>query len=768
MEDYARKNSTTASNDGNGNGTVRQVARIAVITVAVLAALAIARFCPSRGDVFFTGLDDSALCALARGYSLGLPLRYHDEAFASVPAAVRPKIIYRPILSRKTHDLAHEIETDTFIAKPFFQPFCPLQRAFLPGLPVVLALALLAGMALWAAPRRTSGALAAAAGLAVATMLLTPWPAHFCLSPFSEGMATLLAALALSLSFRAPRRSGAAYAAFGAAEGLLLGLSVTFHQTLSVCAMPIAAFAVLRAGRPRHALFLAIGALVGIAPLAWSTKCVAAPYGDFLSLSGLREMIAVSPDIRTIAIGLTALVPLAALLAAASFSPRLRALAARPKAGATAAALGCATAALALVAACVIPGTRAALLHDRDGLVFAIPAIAALCAAAFARRRPSACFIVATLSAAALPFLKVQGNEVHIGLWSLRRSMPFLTLLPLAAYYAAFDTEGASGSIGRWLRRAATALVPICAAIQMLSMPLAYGGGGECGASELIGSIESSMRPDALYLFARIPDSTSIAAAPGHEAFGLNDLASNALEHDKVVDWLRDEAKRRPVYVVALDAIPAPIAENGIVLCPDGDPILGEVRRTTGGSFGTAKVTTTPRTFAFLRVHSADAKEGAAALRGGSALRPGLALPFGMAKGGWDVPRRGKPGRWTCDGAAFWGPVPAPGETVEIAISASWWTRDGQDAPQQTLRLETPYPCSESSVADMTLKPCKDFQPGTWRVTRPADDATILPATALYRIRAAERYDERGFPPALAACFESLSFRLAGEPPPEQ
>ena len=758
MEDNAPPSSTATSRIDSGKCSVRRIARIAAIAAAIVAALAIARFCPSRGNVVFTGLDDSALCALARGYSRGLPLRYRDEAFASVPEAVRPTITYRPILSRKTHDLAHEIETDTFIAKPFFQPFCPLQRAFLPGLPVALALAILVGMALWAAPRRTLGALAAAAGLALAVALLTPWPAHFCLSPFSEGMATLLAALALSLSFRAPHKSGTACVAFGATEGLLLGLSVTFHQTLSVCALPIAAFAVLRAGRPRHALSLAIGAAAGVAPLVWSTKRVAAPYGDFLSLAGLRYMIAVSPDIRTIAIGLTALVPLAVLLVAASFSPRLRALAARPQAGVAAAILGCTTAALALAAACAMPGTRAALLRDSDGLRFAVPALVALCAAAFARRRPSACFIVAALATAALPFLKVQGNEVHVGLWSLRRSMPFLTLLPLAAFYAAFDAEGATWRIGLWLRRAAVALVPLCAAVQLFSMPLAYGGGSEWGAPELIGWVENTMRPDALYLFARIPDSTSIAATPGHEVFGLNDAASNSLGHSAVVDWLRDEAQRRPVYVVALDAIHAPIAENGIVLCPEGDPIWNKVLRTAGGSFGTARVTGTKRTFAFLRACPADTKEGIAALRSGTALQPGLALPFGMAPGGWDVPRRDKPGRWACDGAAFWGPVPAPGESVEIAFSASWWTRDGLDAPPQELRLEAPFPCSASSATEVELKPGREFQKGTWRVTRPADDTTVLPATALYRIRAKERYDERGFPPALAACFESISF----------
>ena len=38
----------------------------------------------------------------------------------------------------------------------------------------------------------------------------------------------------------------------------------------------------------------------------------------------------------------------------------------------------------------------------------------------------------------------------------------------------------------------------------------------------------------------------------------------------------------------------------------------------------------------------------------------------------------------------------------------------------------------------------------------PASDADPRPPSGLYRLRAAERYDERGFPPALAAQVRGL------------
>ena len=52
---------------------------------------------------------------------------------------------------------------------------------------------------------------------------------------------------------------------------------------------------------------------------------------------------------------------------------------------------------------------------------------------------------------------------------------------------------------------------------------------------------------------------------------------------------------------------------------------------------------------------------------------------------------------------------------------------------------------------EAVLEPRDDWSHVVLRATRDPADAETLPATGLYRIRAAERYDEKGFPPALAA-----------------
>ena len=94
------------------------------------------------------------------------------------------------------------------------------------------------------------------------------------------------------------------------------------------------------------------------------------------------------------------------------------------------------------------------------------------------------------------------------------------------------------------------------------------------------------------------------------------------------------------------------------------------------------------------------------------------------------------------------GPAPKPGKTVEASLDAQWWTRDGTNAPPQRLRLETPFP---GESAEAVLDPSNGWSKVVLRATRAPDDEVPAPATVFYRIGAAEYYDEKGFPPALAA-----------------
>ena len=712
---------------------------------------------PLPGEVLFTGLDDSAQSMLARSIARGAPLVFHDDAFAAVPPEVRPALLYRPGLPRRTRDLAHQLDPATLAARPFFQPFLPWQRAHLPFLPLALGFAVVLVLSFYAIAgtywsRMTLFALLQMIAIVTAAIFLVPWVPRFAFGPFAEGPATLLAATALALAFVA----GGSPAA-GAAIGLCLGLAATFHPTLAVFAAPVALFAVLRRGAWRHTLALALGALAGLAPLVWSTLRVTAPYGNFLSPATLRAMIAASPDIRALAVALAAAVALGIVGLALAHAPRLRAAMARPRVRTAAAAACGAAVALAVAAALRHPAARLALSRDLDGIALALPPLAAAVWMTLRSRRPATCALVAGCALASLPLLVVQGQEVHVGIWSLRRSLPPFALLTLAAFFGALEpapeeSGGSAATSGLWRRRAQgrlrwTLLLFVCSVASGVRTSAAALGGREAGALSLARAVEARMRetPGALFLFDRFGQGAPFAALPGAEAFGLNDAIVKSLGHGGVAAWLRDECARRPVYVVACSHAAVPTLDDGIALVPEGEPVRGTVSRVDGKTFATAREVSRDLSFAFLRVRPA--------ARGDTTAIAPADSPFGLAPGAWDEPRRGKPGRWACDGAAFFAPVPEPGGTVEVALDASWWTRAGTNAAPQRLRLEPPF---AGEAAEVALEPSPDFRTVVLRATRAASDADPRPPSGLYRLRAAERYDERGFPPALAAQIRGL------------
>ena len=727
-------------------------------TIALCAA--VARFLPAVGSVQFTGLDDSAQCILARAFHNGVPLRRDDRGFAAVPEKVRPHLLYRPAAHRLTRDLAWQVDPNSFEARPFFQPFLPLQRAFLPGFPTLLALAALA--LAW----RAGGALCAV-GCAGA-FFATPWPTRFCFGPFAEGPATLLCATGLSLA-----AAGASGGGLGRAPafctGLLLGLGVTFHPTLGAAALPITAFAAFVASSGAALALGALGAALGLCPLVLSTAFVTAPYGNFLHPATLRAMLAGSADIRALGVALATMAPLTALLAAATRAPKLRAAAHHPtfRNAATAAAALAITAALA--AAIRNPSALRAIEADFDALAPALPAFGTLLALAIARRRPAFCFLVAALVLSSLPFLAIQGNETNVGIWSLRRSLPPALLVPFAAVLTLFTREtkkcGNTAPAPSWRtpRVVAAAVLAATAAFQIARHPPAYSTGAEKGARELVEHLDARLPDGALCLFERIFTAAPLAAGKREkrDVFGLNDGTANALAHEPVAEWLTAECKRRPVLVVALREVEAPIFDNGVALLPRTETVTEETRRVYGKSFGTAEEQKTTRSFSLLTAAPATSPEAAGAFAAaGATILPGQPLPFGLAPGAWAPPKQGKRGRWACDGAAFFAPPLPPGVPFEVEMSAVWWTSAGTNAPAQRLWLEClgddGAPVLETEALALAPSP----KPRLLRWTIPSPPPA---GTCRWRLRAAVPGSERGWPERLAASVESIRFAaLAG------
>ena len=768
-ESFAELRATLASEPRRVRLRAKALGWAFLAAVAAFALFGLSRGHPS-GDVLFTGLDDSAQTALSRSIAAGAPLVYADDAFAAVPRRVRRSLLYRPSARRKTRDLAHQVNRRTCEARPFFQPFLPWQRAHLPQLPLALFFAAWCFATLWGLvgsgwPGFTLFALVQGILMTVAGIFLVPWIGRFALGPYAEGPATGFAAVALVLSFLLSG-TGRPRPRASAATGLCLGLAATFHPTLALYAVPIALFDVVRNGSWRCTLALALGAAAGLAPLVWSTLRICAPYGNFLDPAALRRMVAGNADIRVVAAALALAVLAGAVLLALAHLPRLRAAMDLPRARAAVALAAGAAILLAATAAWLHPAAHRALAADRDGILLALPPVAAAAAMALWFRRPATCALLAGFALAALPFFVVQGQEVHVGLWSLRRSLPPFALIPLAATLGAFQVAGDEvESRALFVRRARmrrlwVLLAFACAVVQGVRLSGASLDGGEKGADALRFAVESRMRADGLYLFDYFPHAVPFAWRPGTAVFGLNEDVAKSLRHDRVVRWLRKQSKKRPVFVVSSTPARGTVLESGVALVPEGDPVEGTVSRVDGRTFGTAKTVERKISLSFLRVRPAE--------RGDATELLFRHAPFGLA-GGWDGPRRGKPGRWARVGAGFWGPVPEPGGSAEIEIETAWTPPPGADWPEQTLRVIPPW---DNAPVDLPVRAGEGRQVLRATLARPADDGARIRPTALWRLSTDRPYDPAahglgGYPPDLVAPIYRIRIVPAGPGHPD-
>lgn len=722
------------------------------------------------GEVLFTGLDDSCYSMLARAGRDGLLRPVRDAVFETVPEDVRPDLLYRPAAARKTRDLAHQLSDAA--SRPFFQPFLPIQRTFLPRLPLALALAVFAAVAFGpgrgSRPASAAGRAALAACGAAGAATLTPWHSpHYLAGPFAEGPATLFAALAMALSF-APGGG----AARGAASGFALGLSAAFHPTLAAYAVPVAAFSVMRSGRPRHAFALAAGAAAGLAPLVWSTTCVTAPYGNFLSPRELAEMVRGSRDIAALAAALGLAVPAALAFAAAALVPRARRFFGRGGVRTAVAAASALAVAGAAAAVAALPAASAGFARTAPSLAWSVPFFAAALALALAKRRGAACALVALCAWAAVPFFVVQGQEVHVGTWSLRRSLPPVVLCSLAVACAALERasprDGARfAAVAAALGRVVVALAAACGCVSAFATParLAFvppRGDAEFreAVSARAGAIAAREGAEPLLLFDSFRFGAPFASEPGRAAFCLSDAVTRRAFPARVAGWLAAEARAgRPAYVVASLARDLPIAEDGFSLVPEGAPVRGVLSRADGKGWDRVCVSGREVEAAFLRV----APDGPDAPRRFALDFSAYdALPFGL-RGGWAMPRRGKPGRWACDGAAFCAPVPLPGGVVEIELEASWTPPPEAGGAAQVLRLVPPFPCD--GPVEAALAPGRRGGTLRFAARRAPDDAGARGASGVWTLRAARTFDAKGFPRRLAAQVFRIESALRPELP---
>jgi len=729
-----------------------------------LAAAAGAFLCSARHEGLFSGLDPDAYAILSEDFGAGLPMVGRDQTFSRIPGPIARNFLFDRV-SRPTRDRAYQLfkssAGDGFVRRPFYMPAFPLAAAgsglgrdFVPVASALFLLTLLLGVARSAGAR---GLFAACAVLAV-----TPYPAWFFRGDFAECAASIPILSCLASAIARPFRKPVSYAIAGFATTFPLAL----HLTALLLAGPVAlwllwaATAPGGAGRLRRACALAAGAAAGAAPLWTFTRFVCAPYGDWTRLSELRARLFSATEHTAMAAALCVIAALVVAAGAIVSSARLRRAASKLAARAPLAAYA-ALSMLPALALAAMPGPIGGKF--RLALCFAVKSVRApgivLAALAFAslRRAPRRMAVLATLFCwLSCVFLLVFGVEAWpthspaTGVWGFRRLLPPVLAFAALASFSLPALLRASGPswLPATLRRRAPVFAGVALAVAAIVNPLrsrtAYfatdGRGSDGFVANMRGELDATGAD--IIVFDYFPHSVPFAAG-GRPVVGL--ARHGYGNWGAVSDWLAGlVAEGSNVWFVSSYALPA--GELGFSF---GEPRQFVLRqeKVVSKSFLDAETRAAVSTNTLARL---------------VAPRPAQRLffdrsPVGL-RGPWAPARRG--GLWSRNGAGFVGPLPQPGEPVEVEFDIEWTPPENGPA-RQLVSVDFP---GNAYVAALRVETGRHVVRTSFVSDRP------LPEMGVYTIKAPRPFDPgafglRGFPDDLGVVFRGVSMRRIVQAP---
>ena len=743
------------------------------------SALAAVFFMSNPHRDVFTGLDVARYRKMADDYSNGRSLKGRDAAFAQVPETVRPSLFCYEGPERPTRDGISQLNLDDCETVPFFAPLLPLAAAggAALGLPCDLFAPLIA--TLWAfcifGRAAARGGIRWAA-LALALLFATPWPAWFLRGFFAEAAGAAMLGAAISCRAFAPRGNdsdgdgssgiaGKQLTLERFVAGLLLGLAVSFHITLCVIAAPIAFCIVLRDGKWRGTLALALGGAAGCLPLLLITKFVCQPYGDFFNPAWLGHMLK-NPVIAAVAMAFAAAAVFGCAALAFAHNRRARNFfdAGAKRAGLVSAICICCVFALPFAAGGIL---REGAAETFDGVRWAAPVFAA---AAFlflrgGKTSTSAKLLLAFLCAASLPFLFIKGSEIAVGIWSQRRFAPIVTSI-VSLLSCAAGEFGATEKSSAIKTRAAAIAAPLLLLLATLANIAAFlpaytvanGRGGkkitdfmEDALSRLAPNAAAPLAPNApLTLFDYMPHSIPYQQLD-RLLFGMPNAAGNALGHAGVFAWAAEQARERPLQIVSSYHPSASLVEDGVWLRREA-AIDAEWATARAKSFHqisrhaerirNAVYSAVPFD-AGNRIHAAQEK-----IFDGGPL--GLRAPWGRAARG---------GVWSRQGSGIIGALPPPGGEVKIEIKASWFPPE-PDWTAQTLIITPPF-----DAPPLELSINGEAATASGVIKRASGGADAPPFTGVYRLAVARpyapsAYGDRGYDSDLGVAIESIAIQI--------
>ncbi len=701
----------------------RESSRAARIGLAALGLLGAGFLLARPHDDSFTGLDNMTYRHLAHAFLEGRGFHDPDTVLAEVPPELRESfLLHRGPVGRPTRDRVFSLSGWQKVeTKPFFMPTLPLAAAAQSPVLAPERFVPLVGALWWTLVLAAGFAAGGGWGLAavVALALGTAWPAFFLRGFYAEGVGTMLIGAVVAAAAVRPLRGGMA-----ALAGFALGMSVGYHPTMVVLAVPVGLALLLERRDGKTFAGVSAGMLAGFFPFWALTRWVCQPYGDWTRWEKLKRLIFLAPEHQAIALVVAVLAAASAVALWLGFRPAVRAWVRRTDGRMSP---------WGWLAVCAVPLALIAASPDwADGALgkgaaatwsgIRWPMAVLFLAGAgwvLAGRRPlRERFWLAALCAAALLFLFIQGVEAPVGLWSQRRFLP-VVLMGVSLLAVALGA-GLAGLSGRTWKGLALAGLILAGGANLARWPVAYGIVNETGAAEWVRETAEQMGPERWVVFDYYGHSVPYAADLKHRALGLGEPSRN--HWPEVAEWIAGLTASQEVWVVSSWSPTA--MEDGFRL----EPMLSKTGyfpmvKTKG--FFPAEAGAREVIHHFML--AVPMEEGETAIQ--DKVLDGS--PVGL-RGRWGRIRQGM--TWTRQGSGIVGPVPKKGDRVVLEAECAWSPPD-EDWNKQHLRVTPPWggdplkvevPAGQHTVAVVMGRPADDGDSAStgvyaFRVERPFD-----------------------------------------------
>ena len=736
--------------------SARSCGRVGVFLAVAASALLLLR--PHEDT--FTGLDTSCYRLMGRAFVEGRGFHDVDTTLLSMPPDQRRAVLLEyQLWGRDTRDRSFEIPAlATCVTQPYFYPFLPLAAAgleivtrgisgdfFVPVMGLLLfTVILFAG----AAAGRKIGWIAAAA-----LLIGSPLPAYFFRGYHAEAVGAALACLVLtglSCSIRRP--------SFRLLAPVVLGLAVCFHPVSIALSLPALVMILADPTRSRRGVILSLaGFALGLLPLLAATLWVCQPYGDIanikvilhnLSVNAVHRLLAIFAGGFAIAIGVVG-------FSSTAFKERIRmTVSALLKNRFSYLLLLLMAATPLLIPVSLWPGKGLAVQGIREfhdavrwgyGLLLAVGVIST-----FLRDTPlfprAMLFLTVLLSPL---FFYLKGFE-QMGLWSQRRLLP-LALLLIVALTPALSALCNRFSRLRWIAVSVTAILAGAALSNPIRWPAPWLVRHEQGTQAWVARVSKKIGTP-LTVFDYHPYAVPFSLMNPSRVIGLSAYGAPALPG--LMSWLATRSSHEPVHIVT--AYSNPGVEDGMVLTELSHEVMTTRRvvsktslpaesrlRTFDMTLMEARPATGDPAFALHKILD----DGLLALRGpwgrGSPIQAGEAL---------------LPARWSREGSGIIGPLPRPGQSITIALTAAASRDDGEWG--QTLRIQPPWDGSS-----LSLPVSNDLTRVAGALTRPDVPQPDSARTGIYRIYSKKPYNPnlvgiRGYESDLGARIHSITITL--------